>query len=145
VVLLGGCSSLQRLGFDSRAGYQVGGDPGSITTITREDSSETSTDDVDTVLTNTELENMGWPADIEGVDSGVDRVYVISSSLSKTKVLDTKEAQALAFRAIADVGRQRTADETGVSPSEVGRELRSAERKVTGAWELVEILDDCGH
>jgi len=94
--------------------------------MTRADSSEpstgTDTDDVDTVLTETEFETMGWPADIDGVDSGVDRVYVISSSLSNTGMLDSKEAQALAFRAIADVGRQRTADETGMSTSEVDRE-----------------------
>ncbi|AEN07473.1 hypothetical protein [Halorubrum lacusprofundi] len=117
--------------------------------MTRADSSEpstgTDTDDVDTVLTETEFETMGWPADIDGVDSGVDRVYVISSSLSNTGMLDSKEAQALAFRAIADVGRQRTADETGMSTSEVDRELRSARRKVTGAREVVEILDDCGY
>jgi len=76
--------------------------------MTRADSSEpstgTDTDDVDTVLTETEFETMGWPADIDGVDSGVDRVYVISSSPSNTGMLDSKEAQALAFRAIADVG-----------------------------------------
>jgi len=57
--------------------------------MTRADSSEpstgTDTDDVDTVLTETEFETMGWPADIDGVDSGVDRVYVISSSLSNTR------------------------------------------------------------
>jgi hypothetical protein len=113
--------------------------------MTRADSSETSTDDGDTVLTETEFENMGWPADIDGVDSGVDRVYVISSSLSNTRMLDTKEAQALAFCAIADVGRERTAEETGMYTSEVDRELRSARRKATGARELVEILDDCGY
>ena len=113
--------------------------------MTRADSSETSTDDGDTVLTETEFENMGWPADIDGVDSGVDRVYMISSSLSKRGMFDTKEAQALAFRAIAGVGRQRTADETGMSTSEVDRELRSARRKATRARELVEILDDCGY
>jgi hypothetical protein len=115
--------------------------------MTRADSSETSTDkdNGDTVLTETEFENMGWPTDIEHVDSGIDRVYVIASSLSNTRVLDTKEAQALAFRAIADVGRQRTADETGMSTSQVDRELRSARRKATGARELVEILDDCGY
>ena len=113
----------------------------------REDNSETSTgtDDGDTVLTETEFENMGWPADIDGVNSGIDRVYMIASSLSRTRMLDTKEAQALAFRAIAGVGRQRTADETGMSTSEVDRELRSAERKATRARELVEILDDCGY
>lgn len=115
--------------------------------MTRADSSETSTgtEEVDTVLTEAEFENMGWPADIDGVDSGVDRVYVISSSLSNTRMLDTKEAQALAFCAIADVGRQRTADETGMSTFEVDRELRSARRKASGARELVEILDDCGY
>jgi hypothetical protein len=104
----------------------------------------TDTDDGDTVLTETEFKDMGWPTDIERVDSGVDRVYMISSSLSKRGILDTKEAQALAFRAIAGVGRQRTADETGMSTSQVDRELRSAERKVTRAREFVEILDDCG-
>lgn len=38
---------------------------------------ETSTDteEVDTLLTETEFENMGWPAGIDGVDSGVDRIY----------------------------------------------------------------------
>lgn len=115
--------------------------------MTRADSSETSTDkdNGDTVLTETEFENMGWPTDIERVDSGIDRVYMIASSLSNTRMLDTKEAQGLAFRAIADVGRQRTADETGMSTSEVDRELHSARRKATGAQELVEILDDCGY
>lgn len=113
--------------------------------MTREDSSETSTDNGDTVLTETEFENMGWPADIDGVDSGIDRVYMIASSLGDTGMLDTKEAQALAFRAIANVGRQRTADETGMSPSKVDRELRSARRNVSGARELVEILDNCGY
>jgi len=111
--------------------------------MTRADSSEpstgTDTDDVDTVLTETEFETMGWPADIDGVDSGVDRVYAILKLTSNTGMLDSKEAQALAFRAIADVGRQRTADETGMSTSEVDRELRSARRKVTGAREVVEI------
>jgi hypothetical protein len=113
----------------------------------RADSSETSTDtdDGDTVLTETEFKDMGWPTDIERVDSGIDRVYMIASSLSNTRMLDTKEAQALAFRAIADVGRQRTADETGMSTSQVDRELRSAQGKATGARELVEILDDCGY
>ena len=91
--------------------------------MTREDNSETSTgtDDGDTVLTETEFENMGWPADIDGVDSGVDRVYMISSSLSKRGMFDTKEAQALAFRAIAGVARQPTADEPGRSTSELDR------------------------
>jgi len=113
----------------------------------REDSCETSTgtDDGDTVLTETEFENMGWPADIDGVDSGIDRVYMIASSLNKRGMFDTKEAQALAFRAIAGVGRQRTADETGMSTSEVDREFRSARRKAASAQELVEILDDCGY
>jgi hypothetical protein len=111
----------------------------------REDSSETSTDDGDTVLTETEFEDMGWPADIDGVDSGIDRVYMISSSLGNTGMLDSKEAQALAFRAIAGVGRERTADETGMSTSEVDREFRSARRKAASAQELVEILDDCGY
>ena len=67
------------------------------------------------MLTETEFENMGMQADIDGVDSGIDRAYVISSSLSNTRMLDSKGAQALAFRAIADVGRERTADETGMS------------------------------
>jgi len=115
--------------------------------MTRKDSSETSTGtkEDDTVLTETEFKNMRWPADIDGVDSGIDRVYVISSSLSNTRMLDSKEAQPLAFRAIADVGRQRTADETGMSTSEVDRKLRSARRKATGTREFVEILDDCGY
>jgi hypothetical protein len=115
--------------------------------MTRADSSETSTDkdNGDMVLTETEFENMGWPTDIDGVDSGIDRVYMIASSLGNMGMLDTKEAQALAFRAIADVGRERTADETGMYTSEVDCELRSARRKATGARELVEILDDCGY
>ena len=60
--------------------------------MTRADSSETSTDtdNGDTVLTETKFENMGWSADIDGVDSGIDRVYVISSSLSNTRMLDLK-------------------------------------------------------
>lgn len=115
--------------------------------MTHADNNETSTDreDIDPVLTETAFENMGWPADLEGVDSGVHRVYMISSTLSDTNMLDRKEAEALAFRVIADVGRQRTADETDMTPTQVDRELRSAQRKVTGAQELIEILNDCGY
>lgn len=69
----------------------------------------------------------------------------ILSALSDTRPLDSKEAQALAFREIADVGRQRTADKTGMFPSEVDSQLRSAAQKVTDARELVEVLNDCGH
>jgi len=117
--------------------------------MTRADSSEpstgTDTDDVDTVLTETEFETMGWPADIDGVDSGVDRVYVISSSPSNTGMLDSKRGSGARIPCDRGCWRQRTADETGMSTSEVDRELRSARRKVTGAREVVEILDDCGY
>lgn len=116
--------------------------------MTREHSGETNsteTRDDDSILTAAEFADMGWPADLDGVDSGVERVYVISSSLYERELLDRKEAQALAFREIADVGRQRTAEETGMHPSTVDNKLRSAKRRISDARDFLDILDNCGH
>lgn len=86
---------------------------------------------------------MCWPGDIAKVNSGADRVHMIVGSLADTGIMEMKEAQAFAFHEIADVSLQRTADETGMSTSEIKRALRSADRKVSRAREFVEILDDC--
>lgn len=102
------------------------------------------TDDTDSLLSEEEFENMGWSSDVPGIDSDLNRIRVIASSLSDTGIMDLNEAQAFAFHEIAGIGRQRTAKETGMSTSEVDHALRSANRKINGARECVEILDDCG-
>jgi len=115
--------------------------------MTRADSSEpstgTDTDDVDTVLTETEFETMGWPADIDGVDSGGSCLRDLKLT-SNTGMLDSKEAQALAFRAIADVGDSEPLmrpvclhQRWIVSPFCAAKSDRRSE--------VVEILDDCGY
>lgn len=110
-----------------------------------EETNSTETRDDDSILTAAEFADMGWPADLDGVNSGVERVYVISSSLYERELLDRKEAQALAFREIADVGRQRTAEETGMHPSTVDNKLRSAKRRISDARDFLDILDNCGY
>lgn len=97
----------------------------------------------DVLLSKDEFTDMGWPGDIDKVNSGADRIRMIATSLADTGIMDMKEAQAFAFHEIAGVSLQRTADETGKSTSEIKRGLRSASRKVSHAREFVEILDDC--
>lgn len=81
---------------------------------------------------------------MDGIDSSMDRIYLISGSLHKTDIMNGNEAQAFAFREVVDVGLQRTGAETNMTTSEVKSALRSAQRKADFAREFVEILDDCG-
>lgn len=103
----------------------------------------TETEMAEDLLSAEEFADMGWASDIAGVQSGADRVHMIATSLSDTGILDANEARAFAFRVIAGVDSQRTADETGMSTAEIERALRSAERKVSRGREFVEILEDC--
>jgi hypothetical protein len=113
-------------------------------TRTHNDNTE-STATSDGLLSNDEFVDMGWPGDTAKVSSGADRIDMIARSLADTGIMEMKEAQAFAFSEIAGVGLQRTADETGMSTSDVERALRSADRKVGRAREFVEILDDCDY
>lgn len=98
----------------------------------------------DELLSKEEFVAMGWSDDNADVETGADRVLMIASSLADTGIMEMKEAQAFAYQEILGVGLQRTAEETGMSPSEIERKIRSARRRVSGARELVEILGDCG-
>jgi len=114
-------------------------------TETHNDNTErTEMTNSDDLLSKEKFVAMGWSDDNTDVESGADRVLMIASSLADTGIMEMKEAQAFAFSEIAHIGIQRTAEETGMSPSEIERKLRSARRNVRGARELVEILDDCG-
>lgn len=73
--------------------------------------------DTDVLLSEEEFEDMGWSNDPPEIKTDVDRIHAIASSLSRTGLLDTKEAQAFAWREIAGVDRERTAQETGMPHS----------------------------
>jgi DNA-directed RNA polymerase specialized sigma24 family protein len=103
----------------------------------------TETETTDELLSAEEFANMGWPADSVGVESGADRIETIASSLAVTGIVGSDEARAFAFHEIAGVDLQRTADETGMSTTEVEQALRSAERKVSRGREFVELLENC--
>lgn len=114
-------------------------------TRTHNDNTEsTESETTNDLLSEDEFADMGWSNDIAKVSSGSDRVFIIVGSLADAGIMNMKEAQAFAFCEIAGADLQRTADETGMSTSEIERALVSATRKVSRAREFVEILDNCG-
>ena len=78
----------------------------------------------------------------EHTDIELTRAQHLVSMLSRSKILTEKEAQAFAFREIADFDRQLTAEKTDLSPHDVDDYLLSADVSITKALKYLEIIDD---
>lgn len=70
------------------------------------------------------------------------RARHVASMLSHFELLNEKEARAFAFREVGGFDRQRTAEETDMSPSDVNIYLCSAQVQITRARKYLEIIED---
>jgi DNA-directed RNA polymerase specialized sigma24 family protein len=88
------------------------------------------------------------PSQNEGTETGEQRDTALTQArhvvrnLSHSNILSEKEAQAFAFREVAGLDRQQTAEETGLSPHDVDAYLCSASVEITNARKYLEIIDE---
>lgn len=72
----------------------------------------------------------------------LDRAAYLTRALARSEVLDRDEAQAFVFRKMLNADRQRTAEETDMTPSDVSVYCLSAEVRIARVRKLIEIIDE---
>jgi DNA-directed RNA polymerase specialized sigma24 family protein len=92
-------------------------------------------------MTNDKTEN-GRPDEEEQIGSNADNAAYLTRALARFDPLDKQEAQAFVYRELLSVSRQRTAEETDMSPDDVELNLISAQTKVERARHTIEIIEE---